>query len=186
MPKLPSMWTPLIQASRFHLIYMVSSSRTSTMLLTAVSMPNSSATDHSRILKRIFLLGKLPLRKVLKSMRNLSTRTYSTKLRVRHSNWPSLPNLLPQLLSSTRVSGASMLFKAEPTNSLSGQKVATRADWRLVSSTQRATRCMQKLLSMPRLARNGLNIRLSWPPTETMQRLSSNSLLMARVPSFWM
>ena len=154
---------------------MVSSSRISTMLLTAVSMPNSSAIAPSRMMTRTFLPGKLPHRKVQRSRHNSSTRVCSTRHRARLSSLPLLPNLLPQPLSSTKVSGASTPYRAEPTSSLSGRKAATRAIWRLASPTQRATRFMQKHPSMPRWARSGPNIQLNSQPMPTMRKHSLNS-----------
>ena len=67
-------------------------------------------------------------RKVQKSRHNSSTRGCSTRHRARLSSLPLRQSLLPQPLSSTKASGASTPFRAEPTSSLSGQKVATRAD----------------------------------------------------------
>lgn len=64
---------------------------------------------------------KIPHRKVQKSRHNSSTRVCSTRHRARLSSLPLLPNLLPQPLSSTKASGASMPYRAEPTSSLSGQ-----------------------------------------------------------------
>ena len=81
-----------------------------------------------RMTTRTSLPGKLPPRKVQKSRHNSSTRVCSTRHRARLSSLPLLPNQLPQPLSSTKASGASTPFGAEPTSSLSGQRVATRAD----------------------------------------------------------
>lgn len=118
----------LTQVSRYLLTSMVSSSRISTMLQMAVSMPNSSATVLSKTMTRIFLPGKLPLRKVQKSMHNSSIRVCSTMHRARLSSLPSLPSLQLQPLSSMRVSGNQRRAGQNSTNSLSGRKVATRAD----------------------------------------------------------
>lgn len=63
-----------------------------------------------------------------KSRHNSSTRVCSTRHRARRSSLPSRQSLLPQPLSSTKASGASTPCRAEPTSSLSGQRVATRAD----------------------------------------------------------
>lgn len=71
---------------------------------------------------------KIPPRKVQRSRHNSSTRVCSTRHRARLSSLPSLPSQQPQPLSSTRASGASTPYRAEPINSLSGLRVATRAD----------------------------------------------------------
>jgi hypothetical protein len=94
-----------------------------------VVIVNDGSTDSTlEKMTRIFLPGKLPLRKVQRSMHNSSIRVCSTMHRARLSSLPSLPSLQLQPLSSMRVSGESTPCRAEPTNSLSGRKVATRAD----------------------------------------------------------
>ena len=108
------------------------------------------------------------------------------KHRARLSNSQLLPPLTPQPLSSTRASGASMPYRAEPISSLSGLRVATRATSRRSSSMRRATRCMPRLPLVARLARSGLIIQLNSQPTPMMPRHSLPSWQMARVPSCWM